>query len=75
MKFFWFWDVVDMLGVCDGKISKVWIVNVVLIFFVYFIVTPKSVVCEFIPVDLSIVFIEFNWMCPVAFGIIISCVY
>jgi hypothetical protein len=62
-------------GVCDGVVSKVWIVNIILIFFIYFMMTLKSVVCEFIPVDSSIVFIEFDWMCPIAFSIIIPYVY
>jgi hypothetical protein len=71
MEFFWFWDVVDMSGISDRVVPKVWIVNIILVFFIYFIVTPKSVVCEFVPVDASLIFIEFDWVCPVAFGIII----
>jgi hypothetical protein len=75
MEFFWFWDVVDVSWISDGVVSKVWIVNVILIFFVYFIATPESVVCEFIPVDSSLILVEFDWVCPVSFGIIIPCVY
>jgi hypothetical protein len=75
VEFFWFWDVVDMSWISDRIVSKVWIIDVVLIFFIYFVVTPKSVVCEFVPVNSSLVFIKFDWMCPVAFGIVIPCVY
>jgi hypothetical protein len=64
-----------MLGICDREVSKVWIVNFNLIVCVYFVTTPKSVVYKFIPVDSSIVLVEFNWVCPVAFSIIIPCVY
>ena len=64
-----------MSGISDRVISKVWIVDVILIFFVYFVVTPKSVVCEFIPVDSSLVLVEFDWVCPVSFSIIIPYVY
>jgi hypothetical protein len=64
-----------MLWISDRVVSKVWIVDVVLIFFVYFVATPKSVICKFVPVDSSLVLIEFNWVCPVFFNIIISCVY
>jgi hypothetical protein len=75
VEFFWFWDVIDVSWISDGVVSKVWIVDVVLIFFVYFVTTPKSVVCEFVPVDSSFVLVEFNWMCPISFGIIIPGVY
>jgi hypothetical protein len=75
VEFFWFWDVIDVLWISDGVVSKVWIVDVVLIFFVYFIATPKSVVCEFILVDSSFVLVEFDWMCPISFSIVIPCVY
>jgi hypothetical protein len=75
MEFFWFWDVVDMSWISDGVVSKVWIVDVILIFFVYFVATPKSVVCELVPVDLSFVFVEFDWMCSVSFSIVIPSVY
>jgi hypothetical protein len=61
--------------VSDGVVPKVWVVDIVLVFFVYFVVTPKSVVHEFVPVDSSFVLVEFNWMCPVSFGIVIPCVY
>jgi hypothetical protein len=75
VEFFWFWDVVDVSWISDGVVSKVWIVDVILIFFVYFVMTPKSVVCEFVPVDSSFVLVEFDWVCPVSFGIIIPGVY
>jgi hypothetical protein len=75
MEFLWFWDVVNMSRISDRVVSKVWIVDVVLIFFVYFVATPKSVICEFISVDSSFIFVEFDWVCPVAFGIIIPYVY
>jgi hypothetical protein len=75
VEFFWFWDVVDMSRISDGVVSKVWIVDIVLIFFVYLIATPKSIVYEFIPVDSSVVLVKFNWMCSVAFSIVIPCVY
>jgi hypothetical protein len=61
--------------ISDGVVSKVWIVNVILIFFVYFIATPKSVICKFVLVDSSLVLVEFNQVCSVSFGIVISCVY
>jgi hypothetical protein len=64
-----------MLWISDGVVSEVWIVDVILIFFIYFVTTPKSVVCEFIPVDSSFVLVEFDWMCPVSFSIIIPGVY
>jgi hypothetical protein len=75
VEFFWFWDVVDVSRISDKVVSKMWIVNVILIFFIYFVATPKSVVCEFVPVDSSLILIEFDWVCPVAFSIIIPCVY
>jgi hypothetical protein len=75
VEFFWFWDVVDVLWISDRVVSKVWVVDIVLIFFVYFIATLKSIVCEFVPVDSSFMLVEFDWMCPVSFGIIVSCVY
>jgi hypothetical protein len=75
VEFFWFWDVIDMSWISDGVVLEVWVVNIVLVFFVYFVVTPKSVVCEFVPVDSSFILVKFNWMCPVSFGIIIPCVY
>jgi hypothetical protein len=75
VEFFWFWDVIDVSWIGNGVVSKVWIVNFVLIFFVYFVANPKSVVCEFVPVDSSLVLIEFDWMCPVSFSIIIPGVY
>jgi hypothetical protein len=64
-----------MSWISDRIVSEVWIVNIVLIFFVYFVVTLKSVVCELIPVDSSFILIEFDWMCSVSFSIIIPCVY
>jgi hypothetical protein len=75
VEFFWFWDVVDVSWVSDRIVPKVWIVDFILVFFVYFIATPKSVVREFVPVNSSFILVEFDWMCPVSFGIIIPCVY
>jgi hypothetical protein len=75
VELFWFWDVVDVLGISDRVVSEVWIVDIILIFFIYFVLTPKSIVCELVPVDSSLVFVEFDWVCPVAFSIIIPCVY
>jgi hypothetical protein len=75
VEFFWFWDVVDVSLISDRVVSQVWIVDIILILFVYFVATPKSVVCELVPVDLSFVLVEFDWMCPVSFGIIIPGVY
>jgi hypothetical protein len=75
VEFFWFWDVVNVLWISDGVVSKVWVVDVVLVFFIYFVATPKSVVCEFVPVDSSFILVEFDRMCPVSFRVIISGVY
>ena len=75
MEFFWFWDVVDVSWISDRVVSKVWVVDIILIFFVYFVATPKLVVCELVPVDSSFVLVEFDWMCSVSFSIIIPGVY
>jgi hypothetical protein len=75
VEFFWFWDIIDVSGISDGVVSKVWIVDIILILLIYFVTTPKSVVCEFVPVDSSLVIIEFNWVYPVSFSIIIPGVY
>ena len=64
-----------MSWISDRVVSKVWVIDIVLVVFVYFIVTPKSVICEFVPMDSSLVLIEFDQVCSVSFGIIISCVY
>jgi hypothetical protein len=64
-----------MLGICDRKVSEVWVVKFDLIVYVYFITTPKSVVYKFIPVDLSIDSVKFNWVCSAICGIIIPYVY
>jgi hypothetical protein len=60
MEFLWFWDVVDVLWISDRIVSKVWVVDIVLVLFVYFVPTLKSVVCEFVPVDSSLVLVEFD---------------
>jgi hypothetical protein len=75
MKFFWLWDVIDMSGICDGKISEGCFVNFYSIIDVYFVMTLKSVVYKFVPVDLPVIFVEFHWVCSVVFSIVIPCVY
>jgi hypothetical protein len=61
-----------MLGICDSKVSEEWKVNFDLIIHIYFITIPKVVIYKFIPVDFSIDFIEFNWVLPVLWDVVIS---
>ena len=64
-----------MSWVSDRIVPEVWVVDIVLVFFIYFVMTPKSVVCEFVPVDSSLVLVEFDWVCPISFSIVIPYVY
>ena len=49
-----------MSWIVDIKVSDCWVVDFKAVSFVYFVVIPKGVVCEFIPVDLVVNFKEFD---------------
>ena len=49
-----------MSWIVDVKVSNCWVIDFKAVGFVYFVAIPKSVVCEFIPMDLVIDFKEFD---------------
>ena len=74
MKGFWCWYIVNMSWIVNIKVSNCWVVNFKAVSFIYFVAIPKSVICEFVPVDLVIDFKEFNSNLSVASGDLVSSV-
>ena len=72
LKGLWCWYIVDMSWIVDIKVSDCWVVNFEVVSFVYFVVIPKGVVCEFIPVNLVVNFKEFDSDLSVASGDVVS---
>ena len=54
MKGFWFGDVVDVSWVSDGEVPKVFVFWFDLVVDVDLVLSPKAVVREFVPMDLSL---------------------
>ena len=74
MKGFWCWYIVNMSWIVNIKVSNCWVVNFKAVGFIYFVAIPKSVICEFVPVDLVINFKEFDSDLSVASGDLVSSV-
>ena len=66
------WYVVDVSWIVDVKVSNCWVVDFNAVGFVYFVAIPKSVVCEFVPMDLVIDFKELDGNLSVASGDVVS---
>ena len=66
------WYVINVSWIVDIKISNCWVVDFKAVSFVYFVVIPKSVVCEFIPMDLVVDFEELDSDLSVASGDVVS---
>ena len=63
-----------MSWIVDIKVSNCWVVDFKAVGFVYFVAIPKSVVCEFVPMDLVIDFKKLDSDLSVASGDIVSSV-
>ena len=61
-----------MSWIVNIKVSNCWVVNFKAVGFIYFVAIPKSVICEFVPVDLVIDFKEFDSDLSVASGDLVS---
>ena len=64
-----------MSWVIDIKVSNCWVIDLKVVSFVYFVVIPKSVVCEFVPMDLVVNFKEFDSNLSVASVDVVSSVF
>jgi hypothetical protein len=56
VKGFWFRDVVDVSWVSDGEVPKIFVLWFDSVVDVNLILSPKAVICEIIPMDLSLDF-------------------
>ena len=74
MKGFCCWYIVDVSWIVDVKVSNCWVIDFKAVGFVYFVAIPKSVVCEFIPMDLVIDFKELDSDLSVASSDVVSSV-
>ena len=66
------WYVVNVSWIIDIEVSNCWVVDFEAVGFVYFIAIPKSVVCEFVPMDLVVDFKELDSDLSVASGDVVS---
>ena len=66
------WYVVNVSWIVDVKVSNCWVIDFKVVGFVYFVAIPKSVVCEFVPMDLVIDFKELDSDLPVASSDVVS---